>query len=129
MDLCQAPNAIPVLAFSQPKGFFHFSFICYIQPLRMLLSHPREDKGFAGAIINCPSDPYGSLRSRFLLKERGCCSSSWLMVLSLSRGKDGTRTIEMILVSTVLKSIEAEWTPYITLQGPTSGKTFVAHAH
>ena len=83
----------------------------------MPLSHPRNDLGTAGAIINWPGEPCGSRRSRFLLKERGCNSSSWLWVLSLLEDKDGTRTIEMILVSTVLTRQSSELQPlYSTIK-------------
>ena len=43
------------------------------------------------------------LKTRFPLRREHCESSSWLKVLPLLGNKDGTRTIEMILVSTVLK--------------------------
>ena len=42
--------------------------------------------------------------SSFTLREKHCNSSSELLCVSLLKHKDGTRTIEMILVSTVLGS-------------------------
>ncbi len=42
------------------------------------------------------------LMPRFLLGEKRSISSSWLQVLSVLENKDGTRTVEMILISTVL---------------------------
>ena len=46
------------------------------------------------------------VESSFTLREQHHVSSSWLWFVSLMRYKDGTRTIEMILVSTVLPLIE-----------------------
>ena len=50
----------------------------------------------------------------FTLRGERYASSSRLMVLSLLEYKDGTRTIEMILVSTVLPTIE-NWTAWMNL--------------
>ena len=72
---------------------------------------PLKEKGERSSIAKSDLPMKTKLKTRFPLRREHCESSSWLKVLPLLGNKDGTRTIEMILVSTVLDLKETSVKP------------------
>ena len=90
---------------SKPHHFFCYRNSSACAPLLQ----PNTDV-WKGTIIKMVVPIYRGkgLPTSFTLREGHCCSSSELLCVSSWNHKDGTRTIEMILVSTVLKGVENE---------------------